>query len=573
MPAYGHALAAGLAFLGLTFVSPVAAQENVRGVVVDATGAPVEGATVRAFELAPSGEDGPPLLEATTAANGAFSLGPLGADRARLEVVHPDFLPFAQPLETRAAPAEELRLVLSRGGRIEGKATLLHGTPLQGLAVAAFEREGLHAVTGEDGTFVIDRVPPGRLAGLVLTDPSGAVEVARTEFASGQGEGSVREGEASSITLRAEVVRVRGRLTRAGAPLGHVLLRPDQGWQRLAETSREAAGPAPERSSAYRPPGQAVTAVDGSFDLFSKPGSVGYLIEDLEGARFYGRRRIDFPKTDDSALDIDLPSAETVAGVVIDKETGRGLSAAVQVRPQTGRFPDGEARWWRGTGREGKFQFDLEPGEYIVGAVIDTYAAAETSFTSSGGSTDLLLEMEHTLSIRGRVLSSTGGEVRSPLTARSEDGRHLGHTMVEEDGTFRVFGLQQKRYNLFVGSPPIGWDAQAGVEAGAEDVVLTLRPPAKLQLVVLSPSGQPIPNAFATLRSVSGALVAVHTDIGLQVADAAGRLELTVPAGTIEIDLVSQLYRGTLKIDVASGVSSTSSLTLSEPSKLPREDD
>ena len=570
MVARSRAFAAGFVSLGLAFASPVSGQAVVRGIVVDSAGAPIEGATVRAFALHASGENGPALSEATSASTGAFELAPLDRDRAQLEVVHPDFLPLERPLGTRPAEAEELRLVLSRGGRIDGRATLLHGTPLQNLPVESLGSEGLRTVTHEDGTFVIDRVPPGRLSGLVLTDASGAVQVARGQFASGESEGSVQEGETSPVTFRLDVVRIRGRLTRAGAPLGHVLLRPDEGWQRLAETQAANAGISPGPPAAHRPPGQAVTAVDGSFDLFQRPGPLGYLIESLEGTRFYARRRIDFPKSDDSVLDIDLPAAETVAGVVVDKETGQGLTATVQVRPQTGRMPDGEARWWRATFSEGKFQFDLEPGEYIVGAVRDTYASAETSFTSSGGSVDLLLEMEHTLSIRGRVLNPAGGEVRSPLTARSEDGRDLGHTMVEEDGTFRVFGLQQKRYNLFVGSPQIGWDAQAGVEAGAEDVTLTLRPPGQLHLVVLSPDGQPIPNAFATLRSVSAALVAVHTDIGPQVADAAGRLELTVPAGTIEIDLVSQLYRGTLKIDVASGVSLTSSLTLSEPSKFSR---
>jgi hypothetical protein len=299
------------------------------------------------------------------------------------------------------------------------------------------------------------------------------------------------------------------------------------------------------------------------------------VLESVEGDRFYGRRRIEFPRSDDSLVDIDLPAADTVTGTVIDKETGKGIPAAVQVRPQAGLLPDGEPRWWHAADNEGRFRFDLEPGEYVVGAMAATFVMAETGFSSSGGPPETLrLELEHTLSIRGRVADPSGGELAGiPITAWAEAGRDLGHTALERDGSFRVFGLQQKRYNVFVGSPEVGWDMQSGIEAGAEDVSLTLRPSAQLHLVVLSPNAQPVPNVFVTLRAVSAAAVAVHSEIGTRVSDAGGRLELLVPPGTLDLDFISQLYQGTLKIDVAPGVSLTSSVTLTELSTVAREDD
>ena len=179
-----------------------------------------------------------------------------------------------------------------------------------------------------------------------------------------------------------------------------------------------------------------MTTADGSFELFQPPGQIGYLIEGLEGGQFYGRRRIEFPKTDDSFLDIELPAADTVRGRVIDKESGKGVPAVVQVRPQTGRLPDGEARWWRLADVEGRFQFDLEPGEYFVGTVHQTYAPAEKGFTHSGPTSDLTLEIEHTPSIAGQVVDPAGGELRGlVVTARGDDGRDVCNSPVEGDGT------------------------------------------------------------------------------------------------------------------------------------------
>ena len=94
-------LAVCLAFLSFALSSSGSDRAVVSGLVVDSKGAPIEGATVRALELEASGEDRPALGEATSTATGAFELRPLGADRVRLEVVHPDFLPHGLP-STRA---------------------------------------------------------------------------------------------------------------------------------------------------------------------------------------------------------------------------------------------------------------------------------------------------------------------------------------------------------------------------------------------------------------------------------------------------------------------------------------
>ena len=566
-----RALAFGLTTLALP-LDAGPPDPPVRGTIVDATGAPVEGASLRAFALEPSESDAP-LAEATSSASGDFELATLEAGALRLVVTHPDFLPYSSAVDT-GPPRPDLRLVLSRGARIEGKATLRHGTPLSGLPVEVIGQEDSRAVTREDGTFTIERVPPGRMAGVRVTDATGTVQVAYGGLGPREPGQTIRGGETASIEVHTDVVRVRGRLTRAGVPLGRVLLRPDEGWQQLRQALPASAAPGTGRTADRRRPGEAMTEADGSFELFRPPGRVGYLIEELEGGRFYGRRGIDFPKSDDSTLDIELPAADTVRGLVIDKESGRGVPAVVQVRPQAGRLPDGETRWWRLADAEGRFQFELEPGEYFVGTVHPTYAPAEQGFTHSGPTSGLTLELERTPSIAGQVLDTAGGDLRGlVVTARGEDGRDVGNSAVEDDGRFRIFGLQAKRYNLLVGSPETGWDMLPAVEVGAEDVTLTLRPPGQIHLVVLSPDGQPIPSAFATLRTIAGVVVAVHTPIGNQVADMAGRLELVVPAGTLEIAVVSQLYFGSLTIAVAPGASLTSSLTLSEPSGPSRDDD
>lgn len=109
---------------------PLASAPALTGVVVDAAGAPLAGATVRL-------ERGDPLgLVATTGANGAFALAPLHERSERLHVQHPDHLPMAfGPVSTRS---RDLRIALEAlpssaiRGRVRSRP---HGEALAGATV------------------------------------------------------------------------------------------------------------------------------------------------------------------------------------------------------------------------------------------------------------------------------------------------------------------------------------------------------------------------------------------------------------------------------------------------------
>jgi hypothetical protein len=131
----------------------------LRGVVVDGGGSPVGGAYVHARVAS----GGPVAGNATTSADGSFAVGPVAARAHEVGASRPG---FASSARVAATPEEPVELVLgARGGVIRGSVRLA-GAPVSGAHVVCGE-DG-HDVTRtfvagsrEDGSFELDRVPPG----------------------------------------------------------------------------------------------------------------------------------------------------------------------------------------------------------------------------------------------------------------------------------------------------------------------------------------------------------------------------------------------------------------------------
>ena len=125
---------------GATSTLPLA----VSGVVVDAQGSPYEGAFLQAgrpdfdsiFDAMPDSPDaGVPILQSRSDSLGRFELrGAFSSDSIEVRAEHPDGVDVAS--QRTSIGTTDLRLVLERGGRIEGSLLLDEGAPRHGVSVS-----------------------------------------------------------------------------------------------------------------------------------------------------------------------------------------------------------------------------------------------------------------------------------------------------------------------------------------------------------------------------------------------------------------------------------------------------
>jgi len=85
-----------------------------------------------------------------------------------------------------------------------------------------------------------------------------------------------------------------------------------------------------------------------------------------------------------------------------------------------------------------------------------------------------------------------------------------------------------------------------GVRPGDSNVVLTLRPSARVTVYVTGPDGQPVAGAMAFLEGVS-----------FMTTDAYGMAELNVPAGTVELRASKDRLEGRTAVTTAEGGTAT----------------
>ena len=233
---------------------------TIEGEVVDARGRPVEGATVRfvgsdlrgqpvdddprvfAFRLAsadynvqrpfvPSGGGGelgvvpgpvPPIPRTGIAAaptegapaagderadpwvtrrNGRFTAHPVTPGRVFAIVRHPEFLPGqSEWIELAPEGRKEVRIVLERGGNVEGVVVDARGHPVAGALVQlASAHDGRQVVAASDGTFAFAAVAsPAVLLGALADAPDEIV---------GRAEVVVPEGTTQRVTLTLDEAR------------------------------------------------------------------------------------------------------------------------------------------------------------------------------------------------------------------------------------------------------------------------------------------------------------------------------------------------------------------------------
>jgi len=306
----------------------------------------------------------------------------------------------------------------------------------------------------------------------------------------------------------------------------------------------------------------AVTGEDGGFEMIvDEPGGVRVSVESADGRTSYPARGVDIPDADAYTLDLAFDLG-TVAVVVVDRDTDQPVARARI--SASGKKSGPDAPWGSGgqTGEDGRFQLELEPGDYVVHAAADNYGSAEAETTvAAGGGADLKLTLSRGLPLSGKVVDARGRAVGGlTVQAMSTEGagrsRAEGFATTLPDGTFQMGGLRPGPYRVVAHSDFGTFATRSGVSPGDKDVVLTLRPGGRVAVRVLGVDGQPVASVFV---GAEGLPIGVATD-------AQGVAEVVVPAGTTELVVHKDRLEGRTTITVGEGGTGTAEIRLAPAS-------
>ena len=430
------------------------AAEKVSGRVADEAGKPVSGAKVRVrsgslFEE----EDVVRYAEATTAADGAFSIGNAPGRTGRLSVRAPGRVPFSQFM-TRRAGAEKVGL--ASGGTISGTVLDPMGKPAEGVIVLA---GSLAAETGASGTYRLRGVAPG----IRTLEAFGKDDLAARNDAV-----RVKTGETPEVSLRlARSATVTGTVIdeKSRRPLPGVRLsasaagfsfsfRDGETISRRARTDVKGkfriAGLAARRYSIKASKTDYLPAtMPGVVAAVSAPGTVAIALQKAAGVA--GR------VTDEKGAPVAGARVRFVAEQGI-RAILRGGPAALLGRPGVTSGLDGAFRL-RGLSAEKNLTLEATRPGYVPGR------RAGVTLRSGEVVKDLSLVLRRGLGAQGRVVDSAGQPVAGAEIRLSRPERGGNRFMFQvgamadrdkpdassgRDGSFRVGGLEPGEYSLAV---------------------------------------------------------------------------------------------------------------------------
>jgi protocatechuate 3,4-dioxygenase beta subunit len=534
---------------------------TVKGTVVDTSGRAVSGARVMALPQEPGVSFGYGL-EAESDMGGAFEI--LGVRLGTVDVTarHPSFAEgqiTGIEVEAGKGPAEA-RIVLSPGGRVEGSVRKRDGTGVPGIILGLMPSgdrfmvsEANMAATRADGTFTFEHVLAGRRRISLSASSAGA-------YMSGEEkEVDVRQGETAVVDFVMREILVSGQVTRAGAPAPGL---------RVTIRSRKARhyfsfgpGLAPPSPSGIQML-TGVTREDGSYELLlDAPGPADLSVDSLDGRTGFPARLVDIPDVDAHTLDVSL-SGVPVSGIVVDKDTDAPIPQARVVTHLTGK-PGAHTL----SKADGRFQFELDPGEYRVmaNAIDQGYGEAQTTVTvDAGGAPEIRLALSRGVSVSGKAVDLTGrGLAWVSVAARGQDAGapSSGFNQTLSDGSFRIEGLASQPHTLTASTLTGLFAVRSGVPGGAKGVVLTLRPGGRIRLQVIGPDGSPVADAWGSVASVDGVPVPAG-NVGQ--TDALGVTEFAVPSGNLDVEVRKGTLRGRVSVGVNPGETATATVRVEE---------
>jgi hypothetical protein len=551
---------------------------SVRGFVVDGSGLPVSGAKV--LVLGP-GRDSMSFLDDANSAlsdnEGFFEIQGLPDGPVDTVARHPLYAEGRASglnVDSRSGPAEA-RIVLTQGGRLEGLVRLRDPEALANVSINVVPggmgemgwADRKSANPGSDGYFYFEALPAGTATVMLMRSERTGTTLA--SIGSTRKTVEIREGETSQIEFNLNQVLVQGQVLRAGAPAsGHVVTLISSGsFMTVSLTSTGPGMPAVPTPRSGPQPLRGETGEDGRYELLvESPGPYSVRVQTLDGKTSLPSRQVEIPDTDVYTLDLVFSGAR-VTGTVIDKESdepvGGASVSAVPKRSSPAAFPSGpEGVGGAAAGPDGRFELELEPGEYSLSAFLEDYVGERINLkVGASGASGVRLLVSPSLTIRGSVRDGSGRGVpglsvwAAAQDISAEPGINPpGSTSSAQtlaDGSFVLDRLAARRYNLLVNSRLGGFALKPGVRPGKQEVELRLEPGGRVLLQVRGPEGLPVEGAFARLLSVNGFKVWAY--FGEYTTSAEGTVEVPLPAGSVEIEISKEKLKGEATVQVSPG--------------------
>jgi hypothetical protein len=307
-----------------------------------------------------------------------------------------------------------------------------------------------------------------------------------------------------------------------------------------------------------------VTREDGSYALlFDAPGPADLAVVSLDGRTGFPTRLVHVPDVDAHTIDVNL-SGIPVSGIVVDKDTDAPIPQArvgASVAGKPGAFTIGKA--------DGRFQFELDPGEYriVADASEQGYSGAQTTVAvDAGGAPEIRLALSRGVSISGKAVDPGGRPLAGvAVVAKAQDvgapSSGINNTLA--DGSFRIDGLAAQPHTLTASTFLSGLFAvRHGVAPGATGVVLTLQPGGRIRLEVTGPDGSPLEGGRAFVERVDG--VAFSGFHAIAETDALGVVELAAPPGFVQVEVRKGTLRGQVSVSVTPGETAPATVRVAE---------
>jgi hypothetical protein len=459
----------------------------VEGQVLDEDEHAVAGAVVRISSSPPR--------TATTNATGEFSFDKLLGRSYTFTARAGDKI--GGPVNARGSSKEPVVIRLRPGATLEVAVTDAGGKkPIAGAKALLLDEDGVEETTGADGIATFRALDDGWTRVAVMADG----------FSPGTGVARIGKGERKA---RLDIALVRG------APIsGRVV---DEAHQPIAGARVWPVDAANAWTGGAGDRGAVTTAKDGSFTIPAlAAGSWILQAKDDSHAPAASKPITVNGEIATTGLEIVLPAAATIAGVVIDGDRKPVPSATVQL--SSDRWSSDMVYRQAAADEQGRFEIRALPRRsFKLRATSDQAASAAVAVDLTGVAEkrDVELIVDRTGTIAGIVVDSDGEAVAEAEVSAGPDflsGKRgdsdwilaAGDTATTDgDGRFVLHGLEDGDYRLFArravgGERRVGERAGVVAKVGDTNVRLVLPAPGSIIGKVVLESGGPPPRASIT---------------------------------------------------------------------------
>lgn len=433
---------------------------HVAGIVRDADGRAVSDASVSFRDIAKEMYSTAGPSRTRTDAHGRFRSPPLAPGRFALQASSPTSAPSESKTITLSAGRThaDVELELRTGGTLAITVRTADGVADVGRRIDVVPQNIAGLVyastfhTDEDGRVTIPHVPPGTYQ--ILTSPN-ARELQDATGDDGQIDGfrlsavrltenaTVRDGVTTEVALGGAErgrIRVTGKVTSNGAPLGGVLVQVNRG-----------------RAGSQR--GVSVkTGDDGTYEMrLVEPGTYGFGVRPTSANTTFHREQA-VPDRPDVQVDFDLPSGR-IAGRVVNAAREPVPAIGVSLAREAGDASDG----WLSAGmlarEDGTFSFEyVPPGRFALSTQETTnaelverrYAVTRKQgieLAANGAVLDVELVLANAAMVEGDVFGPNGeryvGAQVFAFDADREPIDTFSRVVTDAAGHFRVSGLRE----------------------------------------------------------------------------------------------------------------------------------